>query len=194
MDYLERNRQISAGQELTWTRADQHERHGKSLEEARELWREAAKTAAICGECFRPLAADASVTIGVRQIAGSRRTNNAQWVRVPICLLCTLAEGSRFHATWGYYKPPDWHRARCRNCGRPMRTYGRSLTAETCCKDCARLARNERDKLRRRVVHAPLACAQCGESFIPTRADALTCSNRCRQAWHRARQRQGAVT
>jgi hypothetical protein len=47
------------------------------------------------------------------------------------------------------------------------------------------LARNERNADRRRVEHEPRTCIECGRAFIPTRADAVTCSNRCRQAQHR---------
>ena len=40
---------------------------------------------------------------------------------------------------------------------------------------------------RKRVEHATVACAVCGEMFTQARRDALTCSNRCRQALHRQR-------
>jgi hypothetical protein len=63
-----------------------------------------------------------------------------------------------------------------------------SQGARTACTAPARrLARNERNKLRRRVEHEPMICIRCGESFVPKGADAVTCSNRCRQAMHRKR-------
>ena len=66
-----------------------------------------------------------------------------------------------------------------------------SLNARTCCADCKRLAKNKRNKLRRHVTQEPKRCANpaCGKIFVPTRADAVTCSGRCRQALHRERAR-----
>jgi hypothetical protein len=49
------------------------------------------------------------------------------------------------------------------------------------------LAKNKRNALRRRVEHTAMVCIVCGKSFIAKRADAVTCSNRCRQARHRER-------
>jgi hypothetical protein len=176
-----------------WARADRVERHGRTLGQAYELRLQAAKSAAICGECFRPLSPTDSVTMEARQVGGSRRANNDRWVRVPVCLLCTL------DAIKESFFSRRYHRTRCRNCERPMRLripfgiYGEyrrpSLNACTCCENCARLAKNRRNKLRRRVHHQPQTCIKCGRAFTPKRADGLTCSNRCRQALHRERAR-----
>lgn len=57
---------------------------------------------------------------------------------------------------------------------------------------CQRAVRNQRNKLRRRVKHEPMTCIECGREFLPKRADAQTCSNRCRQAQHRKRPRSVA--
>jgi hypothetical protein len=124
------------------------------------------------------------------------------WVRVPICLLCSLDDIKlhRSRGNDGWYDDPHWHRTRCLNCGRPIRLHSwrwylerwsPSLNAQTCCADCERLAKNRRNRLRRRVEHVPRTCANpaCGKTFIPGRDDAVTCSNRCRQALHRERQR-----
>jgi hypothetical protein len=73
-----------------------------------------------------------------------------------------------------------------------LRSTDPSLNARSCCADCKRLAKNQRNKLRRRVKHAPITCIECGRSFIPKRDDAVTCSNRCRQAQHRERARAGS--
>ena len=88
-----------------------------------------------------------------------------------------------------FYIPPRWHRARCLNCGRPLRIYSLSLTTRACCFDCRRQAKNKRNAERRRVRHEPMTCIECGRAFTPKRADAVTCSNRCRQAQHRKRER-----
>jgi hypothetical protein len=45
--------------------------------------------------------------------------------------------------------------------------------------------RLRRNAERRRVVHAETTCVRCDKPFVPTRSDALYCSNRCRQAAHR---------
>ena len=53
-------------------------------------------------------------------------------------------------------------------------------------EDRRRLARNEANKLRRRVVHKRQRCEACRKWFMPKRSDAKTCSNTCRQAQFRA--------
>ena len=123
-----------------------------------------------------------------RVIAGSMRRGNQRWVRVPVCLLCTL-DGIRnsFMGLDVFYRTPSWHRARCLNCRRLIRIHGYSLNAQTCCTDCKRAMKNSRNNLRRRVKHKRMACNQCGRPFTPKRADAKTCSNKCRQAQYRKR-------
>jgi hypothetical protein len=52
--------------------------------------------------------------------------------------------------------------------------------------------RNDRAIARRREQRSDereKVCTHCGESFTATRSHAQTCSNRCRQALHRARER-----
>ena len=173
--------------DLRWAREDRAERHGRSKEQARELWQQAAQSASCCGNCFRPLSPTNSVTMELRDVG---RWKHPYWVRVPICLLCTLDA----IALWRYpnsreswYPSPHWHRTRCLNCERPIRVYGNSLNARTCCADCQRAVRNERNNLRRRVQHKPMTCSECGRSFLPKRSDAVTCSNACRQKFHRQR-------
>jgi hypothetical protein len=157
---------------------------GHSREEAEALWKQAARTAAVCAECFEPLAPNATVTMA------ERRIGRHYSLRVPICLLCWLLNVQRkqlFHLD-------RIQRCRCENCSRPMRVY-RGLfaagtlgrTARCCCDDCRRLMLNARASERRRVHHDPIACEVCGENFVPTRADARTCSNKCRQAAFRRR-------
>jgi hypothetical protein len=170
--------------DLRWARADRAERAGRTKEEARELWRQAAKSATICGGCFRPLGPTDSVTMVGRDVG---RWRHEHWIRVPICLLCTLdAIRNNSRGCDVFYETPRWHRDRCLNCGRLIRIHGHSLNARTCCADCQRAVRNKRNNLRRRVKHAQMTCIQCGELFIPKRADAQTCSNKCRQALHRS--------
>jgi hypothetical protein len=112
------------------------------------------------------------------------------WKRAPVCLICTLADIRPKPWPWSYadhLEYEGWRRFRCQWCGRPVRVARtiRWVTSPTCCEDCERLDRNRRNKERRRVTRRPLACEVCGREFIPTRADAKTCSNKCRQALHR---------
>jgi hypothetical protein len=179
--------------DLRFARADRAERHGRTHAEAGALYHKAAKSAACCSDCGRALAPTDSVTM-TRRDAGRRR--NPDWIRVPICLLCTLDEIARhWSGRRDMYNTPRWHRTRCLNCDRLIRIYGSSRNARTgcgdsrnartCCEGCQRAVRNERNKLRRRVRHTSRMCVRCGARFVPKRTDAVTCSNRCRQAMHR---------
>jgi len=153
-----------------------------------ELRWEAAKSATICGQCFRPLAPTDSVT-KLRPFAA------------PLCLLSTLTDIDELMQPVWFDCEPHWQRTRCLNCRRPLRlqppsgrvwvNWRSSLNERCCCRDCQRAVRNKRNTERRRVEHAPRRCANpaCGKTFIPKRDDAVTCSNRCRQALHRERQR-----
>jgi hypothetical protein len=70
-------------------------------------------------------------------------------------------------------------------CGNGYSMFPRA--AADLCRDCQRLERNRRNAERRRTRPEAVVCPQCGETFAPTRADAVTCSDRCRQAAHRQR-------
>lgn len=52
---------------------------------------------------------------------------------------------------------------------------------------CSAECRRERANDLRRRKHEPRLCAACGEPFVPSRSDAKTCSNRCRQRLHQRR-------
>ena len=109
---------------------------------------------------------------------------------VPICLVCTLGLLKPLlfsHDHPVYFFREQIERARCRYCRRPMRTVGKFSAPRYCCDDCRRAARNESNKLRRRAKHKSIACLNCGRFFVPKRSDAMTCSNKCRQARARAR-------
>jgi hypothetical protein len=45
------------------------------------------------------------------------------------------------------------------------------------------------NEAERPAAREAINCANCGEPFVPTRSDAKTCSNTCRQALHRSRNR-----
>lgn len=179
-----------SGYDIKWARDDARTLRGRTEEQADRLRRQSAQSAAVCIDCFRPLAPTDSVTMTAYNF-GSKR--NPNWQYAPSCLICTLTDMEpRF---WSDPDHPDYGtetciRRRCLNCGRPLRLYSRRqlpLTMQTCCGDCQRAMKNKRNKLRRRVKHEPITCIQCGRSFLPKRSDALTCSNACRQQHHRLR-------
>jgi hypothetical protein len=64
------------------------------------------------------------------------------------------------------------------------------LRCRCCCADCLHKAQLQRANERRRVRHAPIKCAVCRKSFVPSKSTARTCSNRCRQALFRRTQRK----
>ena len=83
---------------------------------------------------------------------------------------------------------------RCENCDREIRHWDFSQPMPSaCCAECRRMAANKRSRERRRIGHEPRLCVVCGEMFTPTRGDAKTCSNRCRQKLYR-REQSGTST
>jgi predicted nucleic acid-binding Zn ribbon protein len=163
---------------------------GRTVAIARALRRTAAQSAAVCADCFRPLAPDAAVTMTTRNVWSEAEP---RWLYVPICLICTRRAIERQEARRGraVYRPPTWRWTRCLKCRRPIRIYyAAGLAAQTCCADCERRARYDRNNLRRRVFHRRIACPVCWRTFVPTRSDARTCSARCRAALHRQRRRR----
>ena len=170
----------------------------------------AEATAECCAGCGRPLAPTDSVTM-IRFSTGSPRTGLI-WHRAPICLLCTLVDlaapvfVSTFRGRSPFPKSESvtffgFVRTRCRGCGRPIRL-GKldawdtvadfsAIKGRTCCRRCERKAISKRNSERQRVHHEERIWVQCGKAFEPKRADAVTCSNRCRQAQHRRRAKAG---
>jgi hypothetical protein len=58
-----------------------------------------------------------------------------------------------------------------------------------CSSSCNKAARLKRRKDARSLTRTARACLACGKQFVPTRTDAKTCSNKCRQAVFRAGRR-----
>jgi hypothetical protein len=185
-----RRERKAAGSAVRKAREDRDDLRGRTSEQVRELRQDAAQSAAVCADCFQPLMPTASVTMVHRRVI----IEDEEYLRVPICLTCWLLT----------LRDRAWHndlrRFRCAACARPMRIYHPSwwchephLTERVCCADCLRKANNERARLRRRVRHDEIVCQRCGGLFVPKRSDAVTCSNRCRQALHRQRHQQGVT-
>ena len=114
--------------DLRERREDRVERHGRTLDQARELWRQAAQTACCCAACFRPLSPADLVTIEVRNVGLYRRPH---WLSVPVCLLCTLDSLALVQPPGGvsHYFGPTRRRTHCANCERPIRTHDYSRGA-----------------------------------------------------------------
>ena len=74
----------------------------------------------------------------------------------------------------------------CVVCGREVAWRGAPPSRIVLCSsECQR----DRENAPRRVRHGPRVCAnpECGKTFTPTRSNARTCSDRCRQRVHRMR-------
>jgi hypothetical protein len=180
------------------------------------LSKDVASLKYLCGECFAPLKPWDSVTIERRET--SIPAMMGFWVgfpirqlsiRVPICLTCWLIGMARnrhgSNSTFNLYESGMYRieRCHCAGCGRGVRIDRASwhkwwrnspLTERVCCSECRRKAEYQRATERRRVRHRKLARQECGEMFIPTRADAVTCSNRCRQRAHRKRHKSKSAS
>jgi hypothetical protein len=201
MDYEQRRAAEITGADVRERRMAWFHGRGRSPEQVRELRQAAAKSCTCCAQCFAPLSPSASVEVRwfampdrVTDRALESRLNyragwngahyeRREWLRAPICLLCSIDNQS-------YQRPL---RFRCLGCGRPIRHRDSRLNRndQVCCADCERKVRNERNRVRRRVVHEPRKCSECGEYFVPKREDAETCSNKCRQAKFRIEARLG---
>jgi hypothetical protein len=195
-----------AGADIRRQRRDRADHGARTAAEVGDLRREAARSATVCADCFQPLAPAASVTMVSRRIVippatdwfGALVPEHHAWLRVPICLTCWLMQmqldiRARFGATRVELRRLGLARFRCAGCGRPMRrwlwerTRRHSDGQRVCCDDCRRSMLNAQARIRRRVRPEPMHCAACGRSFVPTRNDAVTCGNTCRQKLHRQR-------
>jgi hypothetical protein len=94
-------------------------------------------------------------------------------------------------------REPDWWTpiGPCAACGVPVYIAKSALywwkleegRPPHCSSRCNKKVRLARRKMARAEQRGERSCKSCGRSFAPTRADAETCSNRCRQAAFRAR-------
>jgi hypothetical protein len=177
----------AAGADVRRQRQDRADHGARTAHEVRDLRERAAQSATVCGDCFQPLAPNASVTMQGRPVLV--RPGIERRLRVPICLRCWLVSMTPSHR-----KSEGIARFRCEACHRPMRVWrppwwtgGLHRTQRVCCDDCRRSLFNARARERRRVRHEPMHCAVCERPFTPKRNDAVTCSNTCRQSLHRQR-------
>jgi hypothetical protein len=77
----------------------------------------------------------------------------------------------------------------CVHCGISVYVGGYHLTYTpdpiVCSHSCNKAARLKRRKDACALSRKERPCAACGQQFVPTRSDAKTCSNKCRQALFR---------
>jgi hypothetical protein len=179
----------------------------RSADEIKTLRLAARDRAAVCADCFAPLAPEASVTMRWRFV-GANAAEHDHLARVPICLHCWLVELMRPPELYRFRGARPWQqdeaeprlssilnevrRLRCEGCSRPMRVEVRRIHRLTrsercCCNQCFRAVVYRFNNQRRRVRHQPIACVVCGTTFTPQKANATTCSGKCRVKLHRLR-------
>jgi hypothetical protein len=139
----------------------------------------AAQNGDSCGVCGRLLTSQETVW-RIRLPAGtSPGSGRSAYLIASVCAGC-LPGGNA--SRWARIPP-----RRCEGCGRGVidccRSGWRRITA--CCERCRRWAQSRRRVTPRREI----ACALCGETFWPSRADAQYHSAACRQKAYRARKR-----
>lgn len=121
------------------------------------------------------------------------------YYRDPLCATCALEAGYQHYVTYLFRRgelltKDEWQAQYasgkllpgrpCEVCGHEIAwLHPRNTSIRVCSHDCAA----ERLNRRRRVEHEPRVCSVCDDTFTPTRSDAVTCSDRCRQRLRRAR-------
>jgi predicted nucleic acid-binding Zn ribbon protein len=157
----------------------------------REKIRRSQETADVCYVCGTELGSDA-VVWRVRTYWG-RATVLGYLVSTPIVSMCeTHGKAAMLDkARWRGYSYPPANPKPCDACRRlVVDPYPRERRHTFCSRRCERDHRAALARERRRDARGRLVCPVCGKEFEPRRADARTCSNRCRQAAHRERRRE----
>jgi hypothetical protein len=139
---------------------------------------EAQENAQSCGQCGKPIKADAP--IWRRRIQLGRDVWD-QWRQmvVPCCRDCG-ARSSRYHRS-------------CEGCGRDVYQAMRVIPSRTfCCMKCEDSARAAEARHRRAEARGTTrTCQACGETFEPTRSDSKYCGAACKQKAYRRRVTDG---
>jgi hypothetical protein len=133
-----------------------------------------------CFDCQASVEYDASVSF---------RTGSTTKI---ICPKCTKRELERSPGWWPLHGP-------CKICGitvyrsraqaHYLSLFGGAAGGLTCSADCNRQWHLDEAKAKRHAARQPKPCAICKKEFMPRRSDAVTCSNACRQALFRAKQK-----
>jgi hypothetical protein len=97
---------------------------------------------------------------------------------VPVCRYCLESNEPG----------PDVRETPCVGCGATLR-HSPAWPVRACSARCAQRARRAAKRAAKRLDLAPRTCAVCGGPFYPARADAVSCSDACRQRAYRERAR-----
>jgi hypothetical protein len=162
-------------------------------DDARDLAREARKTAGMCGCCGRELSRESAAYFGEKIYVGMwllywDRVSKPQiykprYERTVLCGSCA--------PEWLSPERDDVVTQLCAHCERPMVSLLQfSGVHSTFCSDPCRQAYHNYLRKEKRAEERKKVCEVCGEEFIASRRDAKTCSVKCKQKAYRQRQKE----
>jgi hypothetical protein len=126
----------------------------------------------VCAACGKPVPPGKPIV--ARKRTDGDGSGGALWR-----LLCVSCDRKRDH--WNDDSYTELDRRPCPTCGRPMYFRDRADRPVPCSRQCAYRAKIAQQLASRKVGPHTNVCESCGEVFTSKRADALTCSNACRQ-------------
>jgi hypothetical protein len=154
------------------------------------------RTAARCFSCDAPLT---SVVVRLRDswrgelLPFCEPCADARLAPARAALVEAMRRGDRMGADEAARTTTCELPAPCEACGRVVirQSEWRHRRHVVCSTDCGDAIYNQvairAAKDRGPKVRGPRPCAVCGETFVPRRADAITCSSACRQKAYRKR-------
>jgi hypothetical protein len=138
-----------------------------------------APKAVTCQKCRATIPPDKPVVIVDRRGLSSGLRNGH-----PVCIDCATASAYRLLIPWARtHRPRTDYEHYCLRCRRVF--YG-SVHRRYCSDECGELERRMR-RTPNQPKPEPRPCVGCGEGFVPSRSDAVYCSNACRQRAYRQR-------
>ena len=144
-----------------------------------------------CCDCKRAFEPDEPVYRMRWRRAASGRVPGR--VNPNLCASCAGADNPRPRHHWGW--GDDWvTRTSCLECDRPIYQRERhTRLLRFCSHACLMTHQIKRQKeLRKERRHKTRRCEHCNKEFPAVRADARTCSTRCRVALYRRRSSQSS--
>src|SRR6516164_10760298 len=133
-----------------------------------------------CADCQCSIEYAASVSF---------RTGSTTIIVCPKCAKQELETSSGWRPLHGACKACGRTVYRSRACAHYLSVFGGTAGGLTCSAECNRRAILDKAKAARHAARQPKLCAACKKQFMPQRSDATTCSNACRQALFRAKQK-----
>jgi hypothetical protein len=146
-----------------------------------ESWRAARHWGTlVCGDCDQPLDETEPVVFAYEEGNGSSAV--ALHLRCADAAMPSMARTNRWVA-----EPLFNCKKHCVHCSREM-IFGQRLSGLAKIKHSCTPYSGQQHRLRQtRATPQEKICVSCQKSFVPRRNDAVTCSNRCRQRFHRQR-------